>query len=318
MYKNYTLKPHITPFKALNQRIWKYIHVRCIKSLNKANKQHRKRSNKQVAIGKCYLLLLLERMEENKNMSYEIVYNSQFLKIDGKIIPLVLHGSNNCYETLNNGRQIRERNWNPLYIGINKPIAATEAEIMKEIESCCGGEYQDHFMQNGKWVDDKGLIRFFQNGVKNAKTIEELKDNYFFMGMYGYFSVWKGMGNIIENRVEISTSDDLRKFLDAAQNRLDRKTEKEEIYICLKYYNEKFESRVKPERKTKERLTDYFVIKVGNRDSYLVKQTSRRIRHTSLCNLTKQFKTEKEANKYVEKLIEKGFTCDFSVEHIVA
>lgn len=250
-------------------------------------------------------------------MSYEIVYNKQFLKIDGKIIPLVLHGSNNCYEPLYNGKQRREREWNPFYIsGINKPIVATETEIMKEIESYCGGEYQDHFMQNGKWVDDKGLIRFFQNGIKNEKTIEELKEGYFFMGMYGYFSVWNGMDNTIENRVEISTSDDLREFLDAAQNRLDKRTEKEEIYICLKYYNEKFESRVKLERKAKERLTDYFAIKVGNRDNYLVKQTSRRIRHTSLCNLTKQFKTEREANKYVEKLIDKGFKIDFSVEHI--
>lgn len=253
-------------------------------------------------------------------MSYEIVYNKQFLKIDGKIIPLVLHGSNNCYEPLPNGRQRRERSWNPIYIGeSNKQIIATEADIMKEIESCCdGGEYQEHFMQNGKWVDDKGLIRFFQNGIKNAKTIEELKEDYFFKGMYGYFSVWDKSDNAIENRVEINSSDDLRKFLDAAQNRLDNRGEKEGIYICLKYYNEKFESRVKPERKQKERLTDYFAIKVGNYDSYLVKQTSRRIRHTSLCELTKQFKTEREANKYVEKLIEKGFTCAFSVEHIMA
>lgn len=252
-------------------------------------------------------------------MSYEIVYNKQFLKIDGKIIPLALHGSNNCYEPLANGRQRRERNWNPIYIGDNRQIALTETDLMKMAESLCdGGKYQDHFMQNGKWVDDKGLIRFFQNGIKNAKTIEELKEDYFFYGLHGFFSRWEGMKNIIEGRYEINLSDDLRNFLDAAQSRLDNRTEKERIFICLKYYNEKFESRVKPERKAKERLTDYFAIKVGNRDSYLVKQTSIRIRHTSLCNLTKQFKTEKEANKYVEKLIEKGFKIDFSVEHIMA
>lgn len=38
----------------------------------------------------------------------------------------------------------------------------------------------------------------------------------------------------------------------------------------------------------------------------------------SLCDLTKQFKTEKETNKYVEKLIKKGFKIDFSVEHITS
>lgn len=41
-------------------------------------------------------------------MSYEIVYNRQFLKIDDKIIPLVLYGSNNCYEVMWNGKEI----WN--------------------------------------------------------------------------------------------------------------------------------------------------------------------------------------------------------------
>ena len=253
-------------------------------------------------------------------MSYEIVYNKQFLKINGKIIPLALCGSSNVYEPLLNGRQRREREWNAIYVGgSNKPIAATEAEIMKEIEAYCdGGEYQEHFMQNGKWVDDKGLIRFMQNGIKNAKTIEELKEDYFFRGIQGYFSVRKGMDNTIENVVNIYSSNDLRKFMDATQDRLAKRTEREGIYICLHYYNEKFEPRVKLERKSKERLTDYFAIKVGNRDSYLVKQTSRRIMHTSLCDLTKQFKTEKEANKYVEKLIEKGFKIDFSVKHITA
>ena len=255
-----------------------------------------------------------------KSMSYSIVYNKQFLKIDGKIIPLVLYGSNNCYESLPNGRQRRERQWYSLYFnGENEQITATEAEIMKKIESCCdGGEYQEHFMQNGKWVDDKGLIRFFQKGIKNAKTIEELKKDCFFRGMQGYFSVWKGMDNTIESVINIYSSDDLRNFLNAAQDRLAKRTDKEEIYICLHYYNEKFQSRVKAERKQKERLTDYFAIKVGDYDSYLVKLTSRRIRHASLCDLTKQFKTEKEANKYVEKLIEKGFKINFSVEHIVA
>lgn len=250
-------------------------------------------------------------------MSYDIVYNKQFLKIDGKNIPLILYGSSNCYDVLQNGRQRRERKWGTIYTGgSNKIIAVTEAEIMEKIESCCdGGKHQEHFMKNGKWVDDKSIIRFFQNGIKNAKTIEELKTDYFFMGMYGYFSIWKGMNNIIENRVEINSSEDLRYFLKAAKNRIDNRKE-EGVYICLKYYNENFKPRIKPVRKVKERLTDYFAIRIGNGNSYLIKLTSKRIKYTSICELTKQFKTEREANEYVKKLIEKGFNVDFSVEHI--
>ena len=107
-------------------------------------------------------------------MSYEIVYSKQFLKIDGKIIPLVLYGSSNCQQFVN-GKWRRSREWDAMYItGSNKSIVFTEKEIIKEIELCCdGGKYQEHFMYNGKFVDDKGLIRFFQNGIKNAKTIEQ-------------------------------------------------------------------------------------------------------------------------------------------------
>lgn len=248
-------------------------------------------------------------------MSYEIVYNRQFLKIDDKIIPLVLHGSNNSYEITWNGKERRERNWNPMYLSCNKMIAITENELMKLIEDCCDGTCQEHFMRNNKWVDDKGLIRFFQNGIKNAKTIEEMNEEYYFSGLQGYFSIWKHMDNTIENKVEINSSEDLREFLSAIQKRLDNKTVNEEIYFCLRYYDEEFKSRVQKEKKPKERLTDYYAIKV-NKYAYLVQVTSRRIKYCHLCNDTKQFKTEKEASKYIEKLKDR-FDATFEVEHIV-
>lgn len=248
-------------------------------------------------------------------MSYTIVYNRQFLKIDDKIIPLVLYGSNNCYEVTSSGKERRERDWDAMYLGHNKTIAITENKLMKLIEDCCDGAYQEHFMRNNKWVDDKGLIRFFQNGIKNAKTIEEMNEEYYFSGLQGYFSVWKHMNNTIENKVEINSSEDLREFLSAVQKRLDNKTVNEEIYFCLRYYDEEFKSRIQKERKPKERLADYYAIKV-NGYSYLVQLTKTRIKYCSLCNKTKQFKTEKEASKYIEKL-KNRFAATFEVEHIV-
>lgn len=248
-------------------------------------------------------------------MGYEIVYNRQFLKIDDKIIPLVLYGSNNAYEIMWNGKERRERSWNPMYLGSNKIIAMTENELMEFIEGCCGDTCQNHFMRNSKLVDDKGLISFFKNGIKNAKTIEEMNENYYFSGMQGYFSVWRGMNNTIENKVEINSSEDLRKYLSEIQKRLDNKTNNENIYFCLRYYDEEFKSRVPKERKPKERLTDYYAIKV-NGYNYLLQLTKTRIKYCSLCNKTKQFKTEKEANKYIEKIKDR-FTANFEVEHIV-
>jgi len=248
-------------------------------------------------------------------MSYEIVYNRQFLRIDDKIIPLVLYGSNNCTQ-YRNGRERRERDWYSMYFnGGNQMITATEDEILNTIQKYTGGEYQEHFMRNSKCVDDKGLIRFFNDGIKKAKTIEELKEEYFFTGLNGYFSIWKGMENTIENRVSIYSSEDLRKFLINCQERIN-KADQEIVYICLHYMNEEFKPRVTKQKTTKERLTDFFAIKVFDK-YYLTQLTAKRIKYTTLCHLTKQFKTEKEANRYLEKLVEKGFNSQLSVEHVI-
>lgn len=250
-------------------------------------------------------------------MSYEIVYNRNFLKVDGKIIPLVLYGSNNCYQYDSiTGKERREREWHPMYLGRNTNIALTPDKLLEHIRTCFNG--YEHFVRNGKWVDDAGLMRFFEKGIKEAKTIEEMKEEYFFGGLHGYFSIWSGMNNTIENRMEISSTEKLREYLELAQKRLDNRAEKEEIYICLKYYEESFRAKnpTVRNRKPKERLTDFFAIKVGS--GYLTQVTSRRIRYNVLCERTKQFKTEKEANKYIQKLQVKFTTVDFGVEHIVA
>lgn len=253
-------------------------------------------------------------------MSYTIVYKRQFLKIDNKIIPLVLYGSNNCYTTTWTGRDKREREWYPMYFGHNNMIAQTEDQIMEKIHLVCeNSSYQEHFMRNGKWVNNAGLVRFFKNGIKDAKTVEELYDIYFFYGLTGYFSVWEpGMNEHIENRVSISSSDDVRAFLAAAQERLNKKAEKETVYICLKYNDENFQLKEPKVRNCtpKEKLTDFYAIKINN-TGYLFQLTRRRIRYTYYSDGAKQFKTEKEATKYLQKIKER-FCCTLEVEHIVA
>lgn len=254
-------------------------------------------------------------------MSYEIVYNRQFLKIDDKIIPLVLYGSNNCTEISSRGRERRERSWHPMYFGRNETIAFSEQEILERVRSNFNG--YEHFMRNGKWVDDAGLLRFFQNGVKEAKTIEELQETYFFNGLFGYFSVWGRSGNHVEHRKEIRSSDDLREYLKDAEKRLDERTDSDgDIFICLSYYDEKFSRREKRESKPKERLTDFYALQVqniGNSIGYLEKVTKTKLLYSPLGSRTKQFRTEKEAVRYKEKLDGriKG-SIDFSVEHIVS
>ena len=110
-------------------------------------------------------------------MSYDIVYNRQFLRAGDKLVPLVLIGSNNLWETNMYGKcQRRVRNWNPLMNCCNAIPLMTADEIMAKAESWTGSEYQEHFMRNSKWVDDQGLRSFCNNAIKSAASLEELKD----------------------------------------------------------------------------------------------------------------------------------------------
>lgn len=191
-------------------------------------------------------------------MSYEIVYNRQFLRVDDKVIPLALHGSNNCYEMTYNGRERRERYWSPLYCDSNRLPIFSEDELMEYAQSLCNGS-TEHFVRNGKWIDDTRLIRFFRNGIKNAKTIEELKEEYYFHHLSGYLSVWNGGNNTVEGRSDIYSTEELKTFLSYAEDRINKRVDTEEIFVGLVYNPEKFEPReVKPRRaKEKKRLTNF-------------------------------------------------------------
>lgn len=173
-------------------------------------------------------------------------------------------------------------------------------------------------------MDDAGLLRFFQSGIKEAKTIEELQETYFFNGLFGYFSVWGRSGNHVEHRKEIRTSDDLREYLKDAEKRLAERTDSDgDIYICLSYNDEKFTRRVPKENKPKERLTDFYALRINHIGSisfkqYLNKVTRSRVFYSQLGSHTKQFRTEKEAVRYKEKLDGriKSSSIEFLVEHI--
>ena len=256
-------------------------------------------------------------------MSYEIVYDRKFLKVDDKIIPLALHGSNNCYQSTYNGRWKRERNWSPIYINSNAMIALTEDELMEKINSICDGEDYERFMRNGKWIKNKELITFFKNGIKLAKTIEEMNEEYYCGDLTGYFSIWSDECNgKQENLVKINSSDDLRQFLINAQiklNEKDAKDTKECVYICLRFDSDNITPRVKKKKKAKERLTDYYAIYLKSSGGYLTRLTRGRMWSSHYTHMVKQFPTEKEALRYIKKYnLEYRFNETFDIQHIVA
>ena len=81
-------------------------------------------------------------------MSYEIMYNWQFLRSAEGLTPVVLMGSSNVTEAswsrANRRTERRARDWFCLF----NMLGVTDDEFLAQIKSMTGGEYQEHWKQN--------------------------------------------------------------------------------------------------------------------------------------------------------------------------
>lgn len=257
-------------------------------------------------------------------MSYTIVYDRQFIKLeDGRIIPMILCGSNNCWEKTWNGKERRERYWTS-YWEQTVPAFNPE-ELIKQVEGYCnGGEYQEHFMRGGKWVDDAAFLRFFQNGIKQAKTMKELVDERIHTAaVKAYLSIWTkkpdkkdwDQEKTTENDKRLRSDEELVAFLNEADERLKRKSADETVYVCLKYYNNDPLPKPKCTRKPKARLTGEYYVVVFGAGSYVTKITKRYLHHSPYISAAKQFRSEQEAEKWIkQRNLKIRFRGEFSVE----
>lgn len=105
-------------------------------------------------------------------MSYDICYDRCFIRSGLGITPMWLVGSNNCTESVygldGKWHERLERNWSPLC----NLAGISEKELMDKAYSYVPSNYNQHFKRGGKWVDDAGWIRFVENGIKHAVSIE--------------------------------------------------------------------------------------------------------------------------------------------------
>ena len=257
-------------------------------------------------------------------MSYTIVYDRQFIKLeDGRIIPMILCGSNNCWETTWNGKERRERFWTPYW---EQSIPAyTSEDLIKQAEKYCnGGEYREHFKRGGKWVDDAAFLRFFRNGIKEAKTMRELIDERIHAGaVRGYMSIWREaadkensvQGHTTECNRLMRSDEELTAFLNEADERLKQKSTGETIYVCLNYSVNDPLPKSKRTRKPKVRLTgEYYVVAFGI-GSYVTKITKGYLHHSPYIGAAKQFRSEQEAEKWIkQRNLKIRFRGEFKVE----
>ena len=107
-------------------------------------------------------------------MSYDIVYAKSFISTTRGIIPMVLIGSNNCYETKwdKRGRklEVRERHWSVLN---DVMIESTEGQNAWITAVSQGEADREVFMINSKWLYGKQVRGWFNRAVTQAHRLEE-------------------------------------------------------------------------------------------------------------------------------------------------
>lgn len=111
-------------------------------------------------------------------MGYEILYDRRFIRTTRGIIPMLLSGSNNVttiqYDRAGRRREVRERHW-WAYIPRSMDIKDhPEGLIMAEFEKMGNsGMDRELFMWHGSWLMESQHRKWFQNGCKDARTLEE-------------------------------------------------------------------------------------------------------------------------------------------------
>lgn len=109
-------------------------------------------------------------------MSIEIVYDRKFIRCGDRYIPFCLYGSSNCTQrNYRTGREVLERSWNT-FVYNDDMLLATEAELMAIVRKYHDGDRSDNFRFRGEMLNDEQVVRFFQNGIKGAVTVEELRE----------------------------------------------------------------------------------------------------------------------------------------------
>ena len=270
-------------------------------------------------------------------MSYEIIYGKQFVKLrrTGEVIPMLLMGSNNCYDvptySHRNGR--RARDWSNLRYHNRKGKLSEKPEvILKSVDAELRQRIRDRsFPKEDKPADVRNRFGYFaslaisgrgtrgtsfnayrsqfSNGIKNALTIEQLDQ----LGVNVYFHTltWgdpftDGIPASVDLKTEAEYFAELKKWR-AWQNGIGIM---KGFYMGFHPYDtdtvlERLRNgnRRTPRVKIEVTQDHYFVLTDGCNN--LAKYTRRGYRYSYSKSGGRRHRTEKEAESYRQCLLQR-------------
>lgn len=252
-------------------------------------------------------------------MSYEIIYSKQFIKLSNdRFIPMVLAGSNNCYEVNWNGREKRSRSWNNLtYFALEGETAGTLDEMLANLE-----EHNNDYRKRNPDYDESrygyfasleirgtktnwgNLLGLYKTGCKKALSVEELNENgiHFFVYSYPHEAEEEKLRAISMEpfHTVFKTTEEIEDFIQNVEPKL--KAAKISFYYSMNASEEQI-TRIRrkyfasePKEKKEVTATQGFAIEILDY-GYFTKKTRSGFLYSRHEDGGKQFLKEKDAQK---------------------
>lgn len=240
-------------------------------------------------------------------MSSEIFYDKAFIRVEEKYIPVVNHGSSNCFDFDSRGREIPEKNWSVLNYPYPGQMLFTADEIRKIAdfyEEVSMGNRGGTKKSRNRSFEENEFRRWILSGMKSAHTVED----------YARF------GNTV-TVIDYSEECWQKYAVDTTKALLSKIQELADHQITVGFGDKRHVNH--PKMQCGERqpfdfssLPEYYVL-LG-KQGYFVKRSSRRIWFArnvqSTHSAIRKFKTEKAAQKYLTDNQKFFSGCAFTVE----
>ena len=111
-------------------------------------------------------------------MSSEIYYDRAYIRVGDRFIPVVNHGSSNCFDFDACGREVPEKHWSVLNYTFHGRQLFTEEEIRQiaAIYEAANSDNRDGIRKSRNRSFEEGEFgRWILAGMKSAHTVEEYK-----------------------------------------------------------------------------------------------------------------------------------------------
>lgn len=225
-------------------------------------------------------------------MSSEILYDKAFIRVGEQYIPVVNHGSSNCFDFDRRGREIPEKHWSVFRYPYRERLLFSEEEIRQiaeAYEAASVKNYGGTRKSRNRTFETGEVRRWFLAGMKSAHTVEEY-------GRFGNTAAVIDYDEPVWRKHFISTTEELLKKIQELTGRS----------IGVTFMDDRHVTHPSMRRKGTptdySTLPEYYVLRSAQ--GYFVKRSSKRIWLTRYreprASQVRKFKTEKAARKYLD------------------